>query len=115
MRRLSASLTRVSRSFTGAAELDPNSAMAYWGVALSLGLHVNMDSDGDVQPREGYAAVQKAMSLATKASPHERAYIEALRTRFSSDEKADEKALSTAYREAMRALWRSYPDDLDAA
>lgn len=103
------------RSFQHAAELDPNAAMAYWGVALSLGLHVNMDTDGDVQLKLGYEAIQKAVALSVKSPEHERAYIEALAKRFSSDEKADEKKLSAAYREAMRGLSRRYPDDLDAA
>jgi tetratricopeptide (TPR) repeat protein len=103
------------RSFKRAAELDPKSAMAYWGIALSLGPHVNMDSDGDVQPKAGYEAMMQAIGFSPFASVPERAYIEALAKRFSSDEKADEKRLSIEYRKAMRDLVQRYPDDLDAA
>ena len=31
------------RSFQRAAELDPNSPMPYWGMALASGFHLNMD------------------------------------------------------------------------
>lgn len=33
------------RSFKRAAELDPQVAMAYWGVALSLGSNYNLQAD----------------------------------------------------------------------
>jgi len=35
----------VARSFRRAAEVDPQSAMAYWGVALALGPCINLDVD----------------------------------------------------------------------
>ena len=33
------------RSFKRAAELDPQMAMAYWGIALALGPNINLDVD----------------------------------------------------------------------
>src|SRR3982751_2825007 len=33
------------RSFKRAAELDPQLAMAYWGIALALGPNINLDVD----------------------------------------------------------------------
>ncbi len=102
------------RSFKRAAELDPNLAMAHWGVALALGPNINLDID---QEREklAYEAIQKAVALATKAPEHERAYIEALSKRYSNDPKADLKKLNVDYKNAMGELARRYPDDLDAA
>lgn len=102
------------RSFKRAAELDPQLAMAYWGVALALGPNINMDIDAE-REKVAYEAVQKALSLAPKASDAERAYINALAKRYSNDPKADLKKLSVDYRNAMADVFRRFPDDLDAA
>src|SRR5262249_55591495 len=42
-------------------------------------------------------------------------YIEALAKRYSNDPKADLQKLAVDYKDAMGALSRRYPDDLDAA
>ena len=70
------------RSFKQAAQLDPNLAMAYWGVALSLGSNYNVPADGPALV-EAYSNLQKAIALAPKASEHDRAYINALSKRYS--------------------------------
>src|SRR5712691_2094689 len=74
------------RSFNRAAELDPRLAMAHWGVALALGPNINMPVDAEHE-KAAYEAVQKARSLASKASEAERAYINALAKRYSNDPK----------------------------
>ena len=102
------------RSFNRAAELDPNLAMAHWGVALALGPNINMDVDAD-REKAAYEAVQKALALASKATEPERAFINALAKRYSNDPKADLKKLSLDYKNAMADVFRRYPDDLDAA
>jgi tetratricopeptide (TPR) repeat protein len=102
------------RSFQHAAELDPDCAMAYWGVALALGPNINADVDPE-REKLAYEAIQKAVGLAAKMSEPERAYIEALAKRYSNDPKADLKKLNVDYRNAMAELVKRYPDDLDAA
>ena len=102
------------RSFKRAADLDPNLAMAYWGIALALGPNINLDVDPE-REKAAYEAVQKARSLAAKAPENERAYIEALVKRYSIDPKADLKQLAVDYKNAMGELVKRYPDDLDAA
>jgi len=52
----------AARSFRRAAELDPQSAMPYWGVALALGPCINLDVD-PAHEKAAYEAVQKAKSL----------------------------------------------------
>lgn len=101
-------------SFKEAAKLDPDCAMAYWGIALAHGPNYNaqMDAEGGKASLE---ALRKAQGLAPKASEPERAYIEALAKRYSDDPKADRKALDKAYADAMRELAKRYPDDADAA
>jgi tetratricopeptide (TPR) repeat protein len=104
----------AARAFRRASELDPQSAMAYWGVALALGPCINLDVD---PPHEEAAseAVEKALSLALGATDSERAYIQALAKRYSSDSKVDLRKLDAEYAHAMRELSKRYPDDLDAA
>ena len=102
------------RSFKRAAELDPQLAMAYWGIALALGPNINLDVDPE-REKLAYDAIQKALSLAAQAPENERAYINTLAKRYSIDPKADLKRLAVDYKNAMRELAKSYPDDLDAA
>lgn len=102
------------RSFKHAAEIDPERAMAYWGIALALGPNINMPVDPE-REKAAYEAVQKALSLASKAPENERAYIEALAKRYSIDPKADLKKLAVDYKTAMGEVAKGYPDDLDAA
>jgi tetratricopeptide (TPR) repeat protein len=102
------------RSFQDAAELDPGCAMCHWGVALALGPNINAPMDAAAVP-EAFAALQQAQTLASGASPAERAYIKALATRYVAEPIADRATLDLAYADAMRQLSRQYPDDLDAA
>src|SRR5438067_4926287 len=102
------------RSFQRAAELDPKLAMAWWGVALTLGPNYNLPVDLE-REKAGYEAAQRAVALQANASEPEKAYIDAVAVRYSNDPKADLSALDVAYKEAMGKLSARYPDDLDAA
>src|SRR6266478_8413308 len=62
------------RSFKRAAELDPQMAMAWWGVAYALGPNINLDVDPD-REKAAYEAVQKASELSKNAPANERDYI----------------------------------------
>ena len=46
-------------SFKEAARRDPDMAMAYWGIALSLGPNINLPED-DERGKAAYEAIQKA-------------------------------------------------------
>jgi pimeloyl-ACP methyl ester carboxylesterase len=105
----------AARSFRRAAEIDPQLAMAWWGIALAVGPNYNEATVDAERAKAAYEALQKAGSLATAATERERGYIAALAKRFSSDQHPDYKQLGLAYRDAMRELHRRYPDDLDAA
>src|SRR6266481_8986940 len=102
------------RSFKRAAELDPQMAMDWWGVALALGPNINQEVDL-AHEEAAYDAAQKALALAKDKPEGERAYIEALDKRYSLDPKSDLKKLAVTYKNAMGELSRKYPDDLDAA
>jgi tetratricopeptide (TPR) repeat protein len=101
------------RAFREAARLDPNLAMAYWGQALVLGPNINALMEPNEEP-QAFELVQKAMSLKSRASAREQAYIDALAQRYSGAA-ADRKPRDQAYANAMREVHRRFPQDLDAA
>ena len=51
----------AQRSFRKAAELDPNAAMAWWGLAMSFGPYINMDGDPTYDPKQSCAAVEQGL------------------------------------------------------
>lgn len=104
----------AARSFREAARRDPGCAICYWGLALVLGPNPNSTMDDDAVP-EAWAALQRARALADGASNRERAYIEALSSRYVEEPPVDRADLDLAYVDAMRTLTQRYPDDLDAA
>ncbi len=100
------------RAFREAARLDPDLAMAYWGQALVLGPNINAKMAPEEEPK-AHELVQKAVSLKSKASPREQAYIHALAKRYTG--KAEDRAAADkAFAEAMREVAKAFPDDLDA-
>jgi tetratricopeptide (TPR) repeat protein len=104
----------AARSFRRAAELDPQLAMAWWGVALAVGPNYNLPVDPEHE-KIAADAVAKAKALAKNAMPVERDYIEAIAARFSADPKPDYHQLDVNYSNAMAELTHNFPDDLDAA
>ena len=102
-------------SFQRAAELDPDCAMAYWGIALAVGPNYN-DPEPDLnREKTAWDAVQQGLSLSSKISPAERDYLTALATRYTNEPKPDLKQFALFYKTAMGTLVQKYPDDLDAA
>ena len=105
----------AARSFRYAASIDPQCAMAFWGVALAVGPNYN-DIDIDMsRQKAAVEALQKALAVAGKASEQDQAYVNALAKRFSADPNADRKQLFVDYKEAMGDVMHRYPQDLDAA
>jgi tetratricopeptide (TPR) repeat protein len=102
------------RAFKKAQALDPGCAMCFWGEAFALGANINaaMD-DSAVQP--AFVAMTNAKARAANASESERALIDALATRYSSDPAADQAALAQAYADAMAAAHARFPDDQEIA
>jgi tetratricopeptide (TPR) repeat protein len=104
----------ATRSFQRAAELDPKLAMAYWGIAESVGPNYN-DPASEDRFVQAHTAIAKAQELAADASESDKAYIAALAKRFPADPKSDLRAAAEQYRDAMRDVVKLFPDDLDAA
>ena len=101
------------RAFREAARLSPNLAMAYWGQALVLGPNINALMEPNDEPH-ALELVRKAQSLKAKASPRERALIDALATRYSGTPE-HRVTNDRAYADAMRKVHERFPADPDIA
>src|SRR5262245_64096978 len=104
----------AQKAFREAARIDPQSAMCYWGIALTEGSNYNDPTNAE-REQKALASVRQAQQRAAAASPKERALIEALAKRHSADPAATRETLDRAYADAMRDASRQFPDDLDAA
>lgn len=106
----------ATRSFAGAAQLDPQCALCFWGVALTLGPNYNMPMMAKARAAVGWEALGKAQANAGRATPVERALISALAARFAGPEPLDPGNSAprlSAYVEAMRGVARQFPQDND--
>lgn len=101
-------------SFIKASEIDPEMAMAYWGQALVLGSNINIGITSK-RGQIAYETVQKAAQLAEKGPDNEKAYISALKERYTQDANIDKKELALRYSRAMQKVSAQFPDDPDAA
>lgn len=100
------------RSFSQAAELDPDCAMAHFGVALASGPHINNPVVPPERSVAALAALERART-ANGATDLERALIEAQAARFVDPPPTDRAELDRAYADAMRTLWKLHPGDAD--
>lgn len=120
------------RAFTEAARLDPGCAMCAWGVAYAVGPNIN-NPGRPADPRAAEHA-RRALALAAKATPKERALIEAMAARLDlgappspaappaaspvcamPPPPKDADPLDIAYAQAMARLARAWPDDDEIA
>jgi tetratricopeptide (TPR) repeat protein len=101
------------RSFREAWKRDPACAICYWGEAWAWGSNLNQVI-GPADSPFAFAAIRKALALKDKASPLERALIEAMAQRyierFDPSTRGEQDA---AYARVMEKVFETYPDDLD--
>ena len=97
----------ADRSFERAAQLDPECAMAQWGIAMAA-----------LNEKRRDEAVKRAKELAANASERERLYIEAVEARYQGERTTIQNngflGASEAYQKAMRKIVAFHPDDLEA-
>jgi tetratricopeptide (TPR) repeat protein len=99
------------RAFQQAAELDPECAMAHWGIALACGPHINAITVSPPEAELAWKELGLAQKNAGNASPVERALIDALAKRYATPQPEDRSGLDRAYADAMREVWKKYPND----
>jgi len=102
------------RSFRAAQRLDPGCALCWWGEAVALGPNINAPMD-DRDRSAALAAIDRASSLKSRATPVEQALIDAVARRYARDPGADRAALDAAYADAMIEVARRFPQDDNVA
>ena len=105
--------------FTKCTELDPNCAMAWWGIAYCLSSSYNWSAG--LGP--GYDAISQAVSLKDHCSELEQDLIMALSKRHTKEARdnanpaalhmGNSPELNQAFADAMAPLYEKYSGDLD--
>ncbi len=103
----------AARSFLAALELDPTATLAAWGIAAAQGPHINFPMVLPHQARAAEDALTLARGTAPGAYPVEQALVAAMDTRHAWPPPDDRRELDLAYADAMREVWRQFPDDPD--
>jgi tetratricopeptide (TPR) repeat protein len=106
--------------FEKALEHDPRMVMAHWGIAYALGPNYNRqwadleDDEKRVYLQRALTALESAQANSDSASPVERRLVDALGTRYPDEPSVDDFGpWNDSYSEAMRAVYKDFPDDLD--
>lgn len=100
-------------SFAKVTELDPQSAMGWWALALSFGPNIN-DFEYTAPP-DALAAARKAGNLSNFYTPKEKALVHAINTRYSDDTSKTREQLNKEYAAAMKQAFKDLPNDADIA
>jgi tetratricopeptide (TPR) repeat protein len=103
------------RSFERAAELDPKSGIAWWGIAYAHGLHINNPEMTEAASKAAYDASREALARLDGAAPVEQELIRAVAQRYAWPVPADRKPLDEAYAAAMESTAKKFPNDVDVA
>ena len=99
------------RAFQQILREDPECAIAYWGIAYALGPTINNREIEAQQAERAYRASRAAVEHVEGATDVERALIGALSRRYAIPQPEDRTELNLAYAEAMREVYRQFPDD----
>jgi tetratricopeptide (TPR) repeat protein len=103
----------AGHSFRQAAAIDPTCGMAWWGVAVAQGPHINRPVVDTGPAQVAWDAITRALAGSSRASDLERGLIDALAARCIAVPPEDRSALDRAYADAMQALWAKNPADAD--
>ncbi|HET6880974.1 MAG TPA: redoxin domain-containing protein [Pirellulales bacterium] len=97
----------AERSFRQAAALDPDCAMAYWGMAMA-----NRENN-----KRGRGFIAEAVKRKSGATPRETAWIDALNQYLAAgpdNKPRDEKDRRRQYVRALEGIVHDYPDEIEA-
>ncbi|MGP1345134.1 MAG: tetratricopeptide repeat protein [Phycisphaerales bacterium] len=103
------------RAFQEAAALDPNAAMAWWGIAYANGMHLNIPEMSEAQWRDSYAAAQRAIAELDDESPVERDLVMAVAQRTAWPVPDAQLPYDEAYFRAMEGVYERHPSHPDVA
>jgi tetratricopeptide (TPR) repeat protein len=102
------------RSFEHAAKLDPECAMAHWGVALACGGHINKPVTDPATMKKAVTAMTNAERLVKTVGEADAALIAAIVVRYTEKEGEGQEKRNKLYSESMKTAWEKHSKDADA-
>ena len=100
------------KAFTAVTQADPDCAMGYWGIAMSLWYQI-WSPASPANLKRGWEAVEKAKAAPTKTQ-RERDWVAAAEAFYKDGDKLDHKTRALAYEKAMEQVYTRYPQDREA-
>ena len=103
------------RAFQEAAALDPDAAMAWWGIACANGMHINIPEVSEAQWRDSHAVAQRALAELDEESEMEHALVRAVARRTAWPVPAAQRPYDEAYAKAMERVYARFGQHPDVA
>lgn len=100
----------AEKAFRQVTTLDPDCAMGYWGIAMSLYQQIWATTPTPEEELRGRTAIRKAQSLPIKTK-REQAYIDAIATLYPASDSNSYVTRKRAYQRAMEKVYQQYPDN----
>ena len=88
--------------------------MPHWGMSLALGTNINDIAPAD-RLKQAYTHLAEAAKRKGAGSDVEQGLVDALAKRYVADPTGDQAVREQAYSDAMGALSKKFPEDLDVA
>ncbi len=102
----------AEKAFVQVIDADPNCAMAYWGVAMSITHSLWYQSDLSYLEK-GSKLLEIANTLPT--GEREKDYLDAITTYYKDWDTLDNQTRALLYEKKMEAIYIKYKDDTEAA
>lgn len=101
------------KAFNAIPETDPSCAIAYWGIAISQRPNPLVGPFDAAILKRGLEAVEKGQTIGAKTE-RERDWLAAIEQFYKDYDKVDQDTRAKNYENAMAALAKKYPDDIEA-
>jgi tetratricopeptide (TPR) repeat protein len=101
------------KAFTAIPQTDPTCAIAYWGIAISQRPNPLVGPFDAATLKRGLEAIERGESIGPKTQ-RERDWLAALKEFYRAYDTVDQDTRTKNYANAMEALARKYPDDVEA-
>ena len=100
-------------AFEAASEVDPDCAMAQWGIAMTKFHPLWPGGPTPEETEAGRAAIARLAEM-SRGTPREAVYIEAVQAFYAGEDKTFRERLA-AWAAKQRQIDEAFPDDLEAA
>ncbi|WP_228851528.1 tetratricopeptide repeat protein [Aegicerativicinus sediminis] len=104
--------TEAEKAFAKVLEVDPNCAIAFWGIAM-CNFHSLWMQAGNAHLIKGNRLIEATTEL--KTTDRERAYINAIGAFYKDWQTVPHKQRIYLFEEGMRSVYETYPEDKEAA